>query len=97
MTVGFYVRGNEAEDYIPATQSVNNELSYYEKINNKYEPRYTLTQLVQKHNMYIQTQNVYIHASFGQIDKLNVPYFIYNKETNMTSEECGTLLLENGV
>lgn len=97
ITIGFYVRGNEAEDYIPATQSVNNELSYYEKINNKYEPRYTLTQLVQKHNMYIQTQNVYTHASFGQIDKLNVPYFIYNRETNMTSEECGTLLLENGV
>lgn len=96
MTEGFYVRDNEEDDYILATV-VDEDLLYYKKVeNNRYEPYYTLKQLVNRPNMYVKTQNIYEYTSFGQVDKLNVSYFLYDTINKTTSEEHGVLQLENG-
>lgn len=90
ITVGFYITGNEDEDYIPATNVDENKI-YYERIENKYEPRYTMNQLINSGNMYVKRQEVYEHMSFNTTETLNVAYFVYDVIQKTTKEEIGTI------
>lgn len=92
ITIGFYVTGNEDEDYIPAIVVDDNKI-YYEHIENKYEPRYTINQLINNHNMYVKRQDVYEYMSFSKVETLNVTYFVYDTTQNTTKEEIGTIQL----
>lgn len=92
ITVGFYVTGNEDEDYIPAT-SVDDKKIYYEHLGNKYEPRYTMNQLINNHNMYVKRQDIYEYMTFNQIETLNTTYFAYNTTQKTVQEEIGTIQL----
>ena len=84
--------GNEDEDYIPAT-SVDDKKIYYEHLGNKYEPRYTMNQLINNHNMYVKRQDIYEYMTFNQIETLNTTYFAYNTTQKTVQEEIGTIQL----
>lgn len=90
MTIGFYVAGNEDGDYIPAT-SVDDSKIYYERLENKYEPRYTMNQLINNHNMYVKRQDVYEYMSFSQVETLNSTCFVYDITQKTVKEEVGTI------
>lgn len=83
-TRDFYII-QEGKDYI-ATQDliINNieEYSFYKKINNDFEPRYTLQQLIQQDNFYVSNTDTYKFESFDSLTEIPVTYYIHNWNDN---------------
>jgi hypothetical protein len=79
--MGFYVTGTEESDYLPAKQlnSLDENKDYFKKVNNTYERRYTMNQLINKPNMYVQLFDTYYYQSFSEADEIKVQYYIYEK------------------
>jgi hypothetical protein len=88
LTHNFYVKKPDKDIFVPAS-SFDDSKIYYEKVGDVYERRYTVNQLVDKKTFYVQTYSRYSYVCFGEINKLNVQYFIYDPSNKNTYTENG--------
>jgi hypothetical protein len=100
LTVGFYVNGYDQEDYSSTLdlESLDDNLQYFKKTNNSYEPRYTMDQLINKKNMYVKLSDTYNYQSFSDVEEIYIQYRIYKKEDGifkLIDSPLGTLVKQD--
>lgn len=81
-TIGFYITGTEDSDYISTNQltSFSDDLEYYEKVQNEFQRRYTLQQLIDRGDVYIKPGDSYSYQTFSDdLKEINIQYNKYQK------------------
>ena len=82
-TNGFYVVAGGDNSYEKVEDVVEDDLeatSWFKKVApNKYERVYTLKQLVQNKNIYIDSALEYILSTFDDLDEITIPLYRYTK------------------